>query len=120
MKINLLAMTVVAALASTTGVANAKGCLKGAAVGGVAGHVAGKHGVVGAAARKPRNKRHRPIIRETVPTIVQAVPARTQPARPRRIRLHLRLRQSKLPFTTRKSMGFSSLNKSLWPHYRRP
>ena len=37
MKINLLALTVVAALASTTGVANAKGCLKGAAVGGVDG-----------------------------------------------------------------------------------
>ncbi|MEK6394861.1 MAG: hypothetical protein V4789_24095, partial [Burkholderia gladioli] len=30
--------------------ANAAGCLKGAAVGGVAGHVAGHHGVVGAAA----------------------------------------------------------------------
>ena len=31
-----------------TGEANAKGCLKGAAVGGVAGHVAGKHGLIGA------------------------------------------------------------------------
>jgi outer membrane lipoprotein SlyB len=30
--------------------AGAKGCLKGAAVGGVAGHVVGHHGVVGAAA----------------------------------------------------------------------
>lgn len=30
--------------------AQAKGCIKGAAVGGVAGHVAGKHGVLGAAA----------------------------------------------------------------------
>jgi hypothetical protein len=30
--------------------ANAEGCLKGAAVGGVVGHVAGKHGVIGAAA----------------------------------------------------------------------
>lgn len=30
--------------------ANAAGCLKGAAVGGVAGHVAGHHGVLGAGA----------------------------------------------------------------------
>ena len=30
--------------------AQAKGCLKGAAVGGVAGHVVGHHGVIGAAA----------------------------------------------------------------------
>jgi hypothetical protein len=33
----------------TTGAVYAKGCLEGAAVGGVAGHVAGKHGAVGAA-----------------------------------------------------------------------
>ncbi len=32
-----------------TGAVYAKGCLEGAAVGGVAGHVAGKHGAVGAA-----------------------------------------------------------------------
>jgi hypothetical protein len=32
-----------------TGAAQAKGCMEGAAVGGVAGHVAGKHGVAGAA-----------------------------------------------------------------------
>lgn len=38
----------VTGLALVTGTANAAGCLKGAAVGGVAGHVAGKHGVVGA------------------------------------------------------------------------
>jgi hypothetical protein len=30
-------------------IANAHGCIKGAAVGGVVGHVAGHHGVVGAA-----------------------------------------------------------------------
>ena len=30
--------------------AQAKGCLKGAAVGGVAGHVVGHHGLIGAAA----------------------------------------------------------------------
>ena len=32
-----------------TGAVQAKGCIEGAAVGGVAGHVAGKHGAVGAA-----------------------------------------------------------------------
>lgn len=42
-------MTILATgLALVAGTANAAGCLKGAAVGGVAGHVAGKHGVVGA------------------------------------------------------------------------
>jgi hypothetical protein len=33
----------------SSGAANAAGCLKGAAVGAVAGHVAGRHAVVGAA-----------------------------------------------------------------------
>jgi hypothetical protein len=32
------------------GIAEAKGCLKGAAVGGIGGHFAGHHGLVGAAA----------------------------------------------------------------------
>ena len=51
------------ALATFTS-AEAKGCLKGAAVGGVAGHFAGHHGVLGAAAgcvvgRHEANKRDR-------------------------------------------------------------
>ena len=33
---------------AATGAAQAKGCVEGAAVGGVAGHVAGKHGTAGA------------------------------------------------------------------------
>ncbi|WP_244815637.1 hypothetical protein [Caballeronia sp. Lep1P3] len=37
-----------ATMIATTGAAEAKGCMKGAAVGGVAGHVAGKHGTAGA------------------------------------------------------------------------
>jgi hypothetical protein len=37
-------------LGGLSGQAFAAGCLKGAAVGGVAGHVAGHHGVMGAAA----------------------------------------------------------------------
>ena len=45
-------------------VADAKGCLKGAAVGGVAGHYSGHHGLLGAAAgcaigRHEANKRDR-------------------------------------------------------------
>jgi len=51
------------ALATVTS-AEARGCLKGAAVGGVAGHFAGHHGVLGAAAgcvvgRHEANKRDR-------------------------------------------------------------
>ena len=38
------------AAALLPGVSNAKGCLKGAAVGGIGGHVAGHHGLIGAAA----------------------------------------------------------------------
>ena len=47
-------MATVLTLALTAGLifsaANATGCLKGAAVGGVAGHFAGHHGVLGAGA----------------------------------------------------------------------
>jgi hypothetical protein len=50
MKTRILALSVVLSLASFSGVASAKGCLKGAAEGGVVGHVAGKHGEAGAAA----------------------------------------------------------------------
>jgi outer membrane lipoprotein SlyB len=40
---------IIFALATVTS-ADAKGCLKGAAVGGVAGHYSGHHGILGAAA----------------------------------------------------------------------
>ena len=49
MKNSLLAVTLVGCLAVFSQGANAKGCLKGAAVGGVAGHVVGGHAVAGAA-----------------------------------------------------------------------
>ena len=49
MKTSLLAVTLVGCLAAFSQGANAKGCLKGAAIGGVGGHVAGGHGVLGAA-----------------------------------------------------------------------
>ena len=39
-----------ASLVSVGGMAHAKGCIKGAAVGGVGGHIAGNHAVLGAAA----------------------------------------------------------------------
>ena len=45
-----LALIVGIPLVALSGPSVSKGCLKGAAVGGVAGHVAGGHGVVGAAA----------------------------------------------------------------------
>jgi hypothetical protein len=44
----LASIMLTAALFATAGVAQAKGCIEGAAVGGVAGHVAGKHGTAGA------------------------------------------------------------------------
>jgi len=49
---------------SPVGSAEAKGCLKGAAVGGVAGHYSGHHGLLGATAgciigRHEANKRDR-------------------------------------------------------------
>ena len=50
MKIQLIAAALMLSLAST-GIAHAKpSCAKGAIVGGVGGHVAGKHGLLGAAA----------------------------------------------------------------------
>ena len=49
---NLKTFLCIAATAAALlpGVSNAKGCLKGAAVGGVGGNVAGHHGLIGAAA----------------------------------------------------------------------
>jgi hypothetical protein len=43
-----VSMMLAAGLFVAAGAAQAEGCLKGAAVGGVAGHVAGKHGTAGA------------------------------------------------------------------------
>lgn len=50
MRTILVAAAAVAALAGGAGQAEARGCIKGAIVGGVAGHLAGRHGVIGAAA----------------------------------------------------------------------
>ena len=43
-------LTLVLAAALTPAPAQAAGCLKGAAIGGVAGHLAGHHGLLGAGA----------------------------------------------------------------------
>ena len=49
MKLLALALAMVGALACTSG-AQAKGCIKGALIGGTAGHFAHHHGLLGAAA----------------------------------------------------------------------
>jgi hypothetical protein len=45
----IASLVIACATLSAAGAVQAKGCLEGAAVGGVAGHEAGKHGAVGAA-----------------------------------------------------------------------
>ena len=45
-----LAAAAIIVAATVPGPANAAGCLKGAAVGGVAGHFMGHHGLIGAGA----------------------------------------------------------------------
>lgn len=50
MKTPICTIAMLLAIAAAPQLASAKGCLKGAAVGGVGGHVAGGHGVLGAAA----------------------------------------------------------------------
>ncbi len=50
MKTAILTLALVGSLAVFSQAAQAKGCLKGAAVGGVGGHLAGGHGVLGAGA----------------------------------------------------------------------
>lgn len=64
MKTRIFAAALLMSLASMSQLANAAGCLKGAAVGGVGGHFAGHHGLLGAAAgcaigRHQANKRAR-------------------------------------------------------------
>ena len=48
MKKSLLVLTLVGSLTLFCQASEAKGCLKGAAVGGIGGHVAGGHGLLGA------------------------------------------------------------------------
>jgi hypothetical protein len=46
----ILGSTLALVIATTTIPVEAKGCIKGAIVGGTAGHFAGRHGLMGAAA----------------------------------------------------------------------
>ena len=49
MKAQVAVLSLFAALIAVSAPVQAKGCLKGAAVGGVGGHVVGGHGLAGAA-----------------------------------------------------------------------
>src|ERR1700712_3293863 len=49
MKTQAIALSLLLPLASVSGLATPKGCIKGALVGGAVGHVAGGHSVAGAA-----------------------------------------------------------------------
>jgi outer membrane lipoprotein SlyB len=50
MKAIFACLTLALAFSMTTVPADAKGCIKGAIVGGIAGHYAARHGLLGAAA----------------------------------------------------------------------
>lgn len=50
MKTAIFALALIGSVTVFSSAAEAKGCLKGAAVGGVGGHVAGGHGLLGAGA----------------------------------------------------------------------
>ena len=76
----ICALTLLATMAVIPQLASAKGCLKGATVGGVGGHVAGGHGVLGAAAgcvvgRHMANKKDKQQAAEIKPA-PQTVPAK--------------------------------------------
>jgi outer membrane lipoprotein SlyB len=86
MIIRLATLALVSALACAPQFASAKGCLKGAAVGGVGGHVAGGHGVLGAAAgcvvgRHMANKKEKQQQTRQVQQTNQAQPAPQSPTR---------------------------------------
>ena len=81
MNVSKLGLVIVAVAALAAGQANAKGCLTGAAIGGTAGHFAGKHGVIGAGVgcaigRHRANKKDRAGAAAAQP----AAPASTAPA----------------------------------------
>jgi len=82
MKFKLAACVILTSLAVLPGVSGAKGCLKGAAVGGVGGHFAGHHGLIGAAAgcavgHHMATKRDKAAAQAAQPTNVS--PATAQP-----------------------------------------
>ena len=77
MKTRLCTIAMLLVVAAAPQIASAKGCLKGAAVGGVGGHVAGGHGVLGAAAgcavgRHMANKKEKQQAAQAQPAPAQA------------------------------------------------
>lgn len=77
MRTQFVVIAILSCLAFAAGPASAKGCLKGAAVGGVGGHVAGKHGVLGAATgcvvgRHLANKKDREQAAQSAPAAAQS------------------------------------------------
>ena len=77
MKTCLCTIAVFLAIVGAPQIASAKGCLKGAVVGGVGGHVAGGHGVLGAAAgcavgRHMANKKEKQQAAQVQPAPVPA------------------------------------------------
>jgi hypothetical protein len=88
MKLRIAALVALSCFALLPGVSNAKGCLKGAAVGAVGGHVAGRHAVIGAAAgcavgHHLANKKDKAAAQLTPPAAPAPAPtAPPAPARP--------------------------------------
>ena len=82
MNLKLMACVVASCAAFLSAPAEAKGCLKGAAVGGVGGHVAGRHGLIGAAAGcvVGRHMANKKAAAAAAPAATPAAPA--APAKP--------------------------------------
>ena len=90
MKKHVLIGALALSLCSFSGLASAKGCLKGAAVGAVGGHVAGHHGLLGAAAgcavgthmANKKEKAQGTASAQPTPQSVQSAPAQTSTTKP--------------------------------------
>ena len=81
MNTKTLVCVVATAAALLPGVSNAKGCLKGAAIGGIGGHVAGHHGLIGAAAGCAVGRHMADKQAKTAPAAPPAMPAPAAPAK---------------------------------------
>ena len=80
MKDTIAAVVAGLVLTAACGSANAKGCISGAAVGGVARHVAGHHAVLGAAAGCPINHHRNKVKDEKAAAEAQRAGPATQAA----------------------------------------
>ena len=81
MNTKTLVCVIATAAALLPGVSNAKGCLKGAAIGGIGGHVAGHHGLIGAAAGCAVGRHMADKQAKTAPAAPPAMPAPAAPAK---------------------------------------